>query len=40
MLTLYCELDRKTLCANCMYQQETHRKHRVIPIGRATNLVK
>lgn len=38
--TLYCEFDRKPLCANCMYQVDTHRKHRVIPISRSMGLVK
>lgn len=40
MLTLYCEIDRKPLCASCMYQQETHRKHKVTPLARAMNHVK
>lgn len=40
ILTLYCEIDRKPLCANCMYKQDTHRKHRVIPLDKAMNLVK
>lgn len=40
MLTLYCEIDRKPLCANCMYQQETHRKHKVVPLAKAMNYVK
>jgi len=40
VFTLYCEIDRKPLCASCMYQQETHRKHRVTPLHKSLNLVK
>ena len=38
LLTLYCEIDRQTLCANCMYDSQRHRTHRVVPIEKAKNM--
>ena len=39
--TLYCEQDRKPLCASCMYQNNAHRAHRVNALNLAgDSLVK
>lgn len=39
IFTLYCETDRRILCSNCMYDDSTHRKHKVIPLNKALTLV-
>ena len=31
--TLYCEQDRKPLCASCMYQNNAHRAHKVVSLN-------
>ena len=31
--TLYCEQDRKPLCASCMYQNTLHKNHKVISLN-------
>lgn len=40
IITLYCQIDRQPLCANCMYECQTHRTHRVVPVERADNMIK
>lgn len=37
VVTLYCVYDKKPLCVTCMYQSALHRKHKVIPLNRATD---
>lgn len=36
IITLYCSNDHKPLCVTCMYQNTAHKKHKVMPINRAT----
>lgn len=38
-LTLYCETDRKPLCASCMYQNNTHKGHKVIKLDNSQELM-
>lgn len=35
IISLYCEIDRHPLCANCMYETQKHRNHRVVPLEKA-----
>jgi len=35
VITLYCLNERKPLCVTCMYQNNLHKKHKVIPLNRA-----
>lgn len=39
-LTLYCENDQKPLCASCMYQNQIHKQHRVLPLNNCLDLLK
>ena len=34
--TLYCVSDKKPLCVTCMYQHSAHKKHKVVPLNRAS----
>lgn len=38
--TLYCEYDQKPLCASCVYQNQTHKLHRVLPLANCTPEIK
>jgi DNA repair exonuclease SbcCD ATPase subunit len=40
VLSIYCTLCRKVLCASCMYNSLTHRKHRVVPVESAREEIK
>ena len=40
VISLYCEIDRQPLCANCMYETQKHRNHRVVPLEKAENFIK
>jgi hypothetical protein len=31
--TLYCENDQKPICASCMYQNQIHKLHKVLPLN-------
>lgn len=33
--TLYCVSDKRPLCVTCMYQNNAHKKHKVVPLNRA-----
>ena len=35
IITLYCLNERKPMCVTCMYQNNLHKKHKVIPLNRA-----
>ena len=35
VITLYCVNDCQTLCVTCMYQNNIHKKHKVIPLNRS-----
>ena len=32
VLTIYCQTERKVLCANCVYGFNRHKTHRLIPL--------
>lgn len=32
VLTIYCQTERRALCANCVYGVTRHRTHRLIPL--------
>jgi len=34
--TLYCVSDKKPLCVTCMYKNNAHKKHKVVPLNRAS----
>lgn len=36
VITLYCTQDRRPLCVTCMYQNNEHKKHKVLPINRSS----
>ncbi len=38
--TLYCLQDKKICCVECVHRGNAHRKHNVIPIKSATNLLR
>lgn len=38
--TLYCEQDRKPLCASCMYQNNSHRTHKVMALNISNDYLK
>lgn len=33
--TLYCINDKKPLCVTCMYQNNLHKKHKVVSLNKA-----
>ena len=35
ILTLYCKKDSKTLCVNCLYENQSHKNHNVVPMTKA-----
>ena len=39
VLTIYCQTERKALCANCVYGINRHRTHRLLPLKDATALI-
>ena len=40
VITLYCVNDAQTLCVTCMYQNNIHKKHKVIPLNRSSKELK
>ena len=32
MLTIYCQTEKRALCANCVYGVTKHRTHKLIPL--------
>lgn len=39
VLTIYCQTERKALCANCVYGASRHRTHRLIPLKDAIEFI-
>jgi hypothetical protein len=36
VITLYCFNEHRPLCVTCMYQNNSHKKHKVMPINRVS----
>ena len=40
IITMYCKNDHKPLCANCLYSNQSHKKHHVLPLAKAEVEIK
>jgi uncharacterized protein YhbP (UPF0306 family) len=40
ILTIYCQTERKTLCANCVYGFNRHKTHKLLPLKDANELIR
>jgi len=39
VLTIYCQTERKALCANCVYGINRHRTHKLLPLKDAATYI-
>jgi hypothetical protein len=39
VLTIYCQTERRALCANCVYGVARHRTHKLVPLKDAQEFI-